>query len=48
MTDIKINEHKCTNPKCITKTEQELKHLSKKAVADDSVYRCVYCDKKVN
>lgn len=33
----------CTNPNCITSTEQELKHYVKEV---DGVCRCVYCDKE--
>ena len=36
--------HKCTNPTCITSTEQELEHVFKKG--KDGVYRCIYCDKE--
>ena len=42
------NEHKCTNPKCVTKTEQELDNICKPSKTDKEVLRCVYCDKKVN
>ena len=48
MKDVVINKHKCSNPKCIIRTEQELDNLAKPAKTDSSVSRCVYCDKKVN
>ncbi|MBR2971259.1 MAG: aspartate carbamoyltransferase [Clostridia bacterium] len=35
--------YKCTNPKCITSVEQELKHIYKKDI--HGVMRCIYCDK---
>ncbi len=34
----------CTNPKCITSTEQELNHLFRLADGKRGIYRCVYCD----
>jgi len=35
----------CTNPRCITSTEQELEDLFREV--DKGVYRCVYCESKV-
>lgn len=35
----------CTNPRCITSTEQELAHIFREV--DDGVYRCIYCESKV-
>ena len=35
----------CHNAKCICQTEQELPHASR---LTEGVYRCVYCEKKVN
>ncbi len=35
---------KCTNPRCITSTEQEIEHRFQPSV-DGKVLRCVYCDK---
>ena len=34
-----VNVHKCTNPKCITQTEQELDHISING-------RCLFCEQK--
>jgi aspartate carbamoyltransferase catalytic subunit len=45
---IVYNKYVCKNARCITKVEQELTQLAKPAIADKDVYRCVYCDKKVN
>lgn len=36
---------KCNNAKCISQTEQELKHIGK--MVDDNVVRCIYCDKEM-
>ncbi len=40
MTD----EFICHNPRCITSTEQDIKHLFKLTDSANSIYRCVYCD----
>ena len=42
-----INEMKCTNPRCITATEQELDHVFRVVDAEAGICRCVYCEKKV-
>ncbi len=34
----------CKNPRCITTTEQELKHIFKLVDEDKRIYRCIYCD----
>ena len=36
----------CKNPRCITSTEQELKHVFKLADREKKVYRCLYCETK--
>lgn len=36
----------CKNPKCITRTEQELKQMFK--AAGGGAYRCVYCEQKAD
>ncbi len=41
-----VNVIKCKNPRCITSTEQELKHIFKLTDRDNKVYRCVYCEVK--
>ena len=38
-------KHKCTNEKCITKTEQELVKIAK--INADGSKRCYYCEKEV-
>ena len=37
---------KCKNPRCITSTEQELKHIFKLTDRETRTYRCVYCETK--
>lgn len=37
---------KCTNPRCITSTEQELAHVFKLADREKRIYRCIYCESK--
>jgi aspartate carbamoyltransferase catalytic subunit len=37
----------CSNPKCITQTEQELKQSFKVVDKEFNVHRCVYCEKKI-
>ena len=35
---------KCRNPRCITSTEQELRHEFRLTDKEKLVYRCIYCD----
>ena len=35
----------CTNPVCITSTEQELAHKFRKVEGKENLYRCIYCEK---
>ncbi len=37
---------KCKNPRCITSTEQGLKHRFKLVDKENKIYRCIYCDTK--
>ena len=37
---------KCKNPRCITSTEQELKHIFKLTDRENRTYRCVYCESR--
>ena len=37
---------KCTNPRCITSTEQELPHVFKLTDRESRTYRCIYCESK--
>ncbi len=43
--DLVKDVQSCSNPKCITKTEQELKTVGKKV---GNAIRCIYCDTKLN
>ena len=36
----------CKNPRCITSTEQELKHIFRLTDREKKVYRCLYCETK--
>ena len=36
----------CKNPRCITTTEQEIKHIFKLTDRKTGTYRCIYCDTK--
>ncbi|MBO5213915.1 MAG: aspartate carbamoyltransferase regulatory subunit [Clostridia bacterium] len=38
------NVLKCKNPRCITSTEQELKHVFKLTDPESRTYRCIYCE----
>ena len=35
---------KCTNPRCITSTEQGITHICKLTDRENRIYRCIYCD----
>ena len=37
---------RCKNPRCITGTEQELKHVFRLTDRNKREYRCVYCETK--
>ena len=39
---------KCKNPRCITSTEQELKHVFRLTDKEKRIYRCIYCETKAN
>ena len=41
-----VNVIKCKNPRCITTTEQEIKHVFKLTDRENGVYRCIYCETK--
>ncbi len=46
--DFVYDKYKCTNPKCVCQTEQELEQIAKPSKTDSKVMRCVYCEKQVN
>ena len=35
---------KCKNPRCITSTEQELRHEFRLVDRERKIYRCIYCE----
>jgi len=37
---------KCRNPRCITTTEQDIKHIFKLTDKETREYRCLYCEAK--
>ncbi len=39
-----VNVIRCSNPRCITGTEQELDHIFRLTDPKNKVYRCVYCE----
>ena len=39
-----IGIKKCTNPRCITTTEQGITHIFKLTDREKRIYRCIYCD----
>ncbi len=41
-----VNIIKCTNPRCITSTEQELDQVFYLADEENEIYRCLYCDEQ--
>ena len=43
-----INVIKCKNPRCITTTEQELKHIFRLTDPAHRIYRCLYCETKAS
>ena len=48
MPETLTNVIKCKNPRCITTTEQEIKHIFKLTDRENGVYRCIYCETKAN
>ncbi len=36
----------CQNSRCITSTEQELRHVFRLSDRENKVYRCIYCETK--
>jgi len=45
-TDL-VYDKVCTNPKCISSTEQELPHISRITDASENICRCIYCEQRV-
>ena len=46
LSDCVIDELKCTNRRCITKTEQELAQIFRITDKAKGVCRCIYCESK--
>ncbi len=46
LRDVLVNKATCTNPRCITQTEQELDQLFTVKDAQKGIVRCVYCEAK--
>jgi aspartate carbamoyltransferase catalytic subunit len=44
--ELLLDELVCDNPKCISSTEQELKHMFKLVNPEMGIYRCIYCEAK--
>ena len=42
-----VNIARCKNPRCITSVEQGLDHVFYLANKDKRIYRCLYCETKV-
>ena len=45
-SELVVDEFRCTTPRCITSTEQELQHAFRLMDAEHGIYRCIYCDSK--
>jgi aspartate carbamoyltransferase catalytic subunit len=45
--ELYVDKFHCTNPRCITSTEQELPHIAKLVDAEHNIHRCIYCEQKV-
>ncbi len=43
-SDIIVNKIQCTNPRCISSTEQELDSKFKLVDKEEGIYRCIYCE----
>ena len=46
LPEILTNVLVCKNPRCITSTEQEIKHIFRLTDRENKVYRCLYCETK--
>ncbi len=42
------NVARCKNPRCITSTEQDITHIFKLTDRENRVYRCIYCEAKLD
>lgn len=46
LEDVVVDELQCTNPRCISSTEQEFEHIFKCVNRENGIYRCIYCEAK--
>lgn len=46
LPEIMTNVIFCSNPRCITSTEQELPHIFKLTDRSSRTYRCIYCESR--
>lgn len=44
--EVIFDDVQCTNPRCVTATEQELRHIVRVVDKDAGICRCIYCEKK--
>ena len=42
-----VNVVKCKNPRCITSIEQELPHICELTDRENGIYRCKYCEERI-
>ncbi len=40
------DKYRCISPRCITSTEQEIRHIFRELDAEHGIKRCLYCEKK--
>lgn len=43
-----VNVIRCKNPRCISQTEQEIRHIFRLTDRSRREYRCLYCEVKAN
>lgn len=48
LPDRVVNIVKCKNPRCITSIERELDHVFILTNREEGIYRCKYCENKLN
>ena len=44
--EVLVDQLICENPRCISATEQELRHVFKLVNPEMKIYRCIYCESK--
>lgn len=47
MKNVVVGKYKCTNPKCVCQSEQELEQMAKQSKTNSKTMRCLYCEKEV-